>query len=100
MLTTERDQVPHGRKVAALHIRAEELPSLAETQRVDGRGGAQDVIARQLLADLLDLFRQVSKEGGGAVRVSRVAELDDANVGAGIDRLGQLTGLFDTVCIV
>lgn len=100
VLAAEGDEVVDGGVVAALDVGAEELAALAEAERVDGRGGAEDVVARELSAGVVELFGEVAEEGGAPVGGARVAELDDLHVGAFVDGGGECGRGFDAVGVV
>lgn len=85
MLTPERNQTPHRRKITTLHVRAQELPALRETEGVDGGGGGEDGVRGEVGADLFELRGEVAEEGGALVAGGAGGEVDVVDEGAGVD---------------
>lgn len=95
MLGSKRDQTPHlGRPVpTTLDVRPQELSALGETEGVDGRGGAEDVVGCEVGADGGELGGEVAEEGGGAVGGGGGAvggEGDGVHVGARVDGVDEV----------
>nr|POE94669.1 hypothetical protein CFP56_16906 [Quercus suber] len=107
VLAAEREQRVDAQRRAALQQAAQELAALAEAEGVDvelgvvrggrvGAEGREEGIVQQVVADLGDLRAHVAEEGGRAVVVAGVAELDDVHVRAGMYALDQFADILKT----
>lgn len=67
MLAAEGDKVVDGRDVATFDVATEELATLGESEGVDCRGRAEDAVGGELCTDGVDLFADVTEEGGLAI---------------------------------
>ena len=79
--SSKGDEIVDGRRVAPLHVGAEEETALRETERVDGRRGRKDRIRRELRAHLIQLLRGVAQEGRLTIHRCRVAQPYEMDVG-------------------
>jgi len=81
MLAAECNQIPDRWVIAAFDVCSQELPALTEAEGVDRRCRAEDVVSRQLGADMFDLFGQVTEECGATICGAGVTNLDNVDVG-------------------
>ena len=97
VLGAKGEEGAHGRVVAALDVAAQELAALAEAEGVDGGRSAEDGVGEELVAHELDLFCDVAEEGGAAVGRARVCQVDDVDICAWVDGVGQFCHFFEAV---
>lgn len=76
MLAPEGHEIANRWIVASFHVRPQKLPTLRESERVDGGGRGQNFVIRKLFAYLLYLKSEVAKEGGSAVTAGIIVEPD------------------------
>lgn len=90
MLGAEGDEVAHGRVVAPFDVAAQELPSLAEAEGVDGGRGRENRMRGDVGAGFGHLFGHVAEEGGGAVAGPVIVHADEVDERAGVDGVGEV----------
>lgn len=84
----------------AFDVASDELTALAEANGVDGGGGGEDGLMRDVMADFFNLFSQIAEERLAAVGVAGVVtEGDDMDVGSRMDVVEEGGDSFKAVCV-
>lgn len=100
MLAAECYESVHGRVVAAFDVGTQELPALRKADSVDSGGAGEDGVSGEVMADFLDLFREVAQKGCGAVRGRVGVEANVVGVSAGVYSVGEVADGAETVSFV
>lgn len=82
VLAAERDQGANRGIIATLDVGAKKLAALGKTKGVDGGGAGEDGVHAEVVADLLNLFGEITEEGCGAVRRWVLVEVNEVGVGS------------------